>query len=460
VRLDLAQPATLSTNRSLNDLALITEQSSPHEQTLVEVPFGNASFGGGTTTFVDTQEGHPVDIAVPTDASSGIRVIGPGSADLRVGVVPFATADKNHDGVITPSEFPANLSAVFDSLEQPNALGQLPGVLTPADAPFIPTGQGGQITLASSQATGNLLGLETTGNVAFLPLPGQGANLTVAAAGSILLRDRGFIGSVQGGSVAVWSVGGSVIGGTPTAGYNAKRGIISLYTQGNSLNPRPAELSGGGNISVNSYGDLDVGGMALATLSGSGMTLESRAGSVNAGLGQPFSHPSVGFLDQEVQAIFDGAGVSSSGHLDIVAKQNIVIGVGITGAGITLNAGGNVQAGSGALTSTSGISINAGGTISGNIQAQGNIAIGSGTLSNSANVGSTSGLVTGSGSASVASNTGSSRASAENTLASNTADRATYTGGIGNGDATGVGAKRVVLIDVSSQQCDKEDCSS
>jgi len=462
VRLDLAQPATLSTNGSITDLALVTEQSSPSDQTLVEVPFGNASFGAGSRTLVDMQEGHPVDIQVPTDASSGLHVQGPGSAELLVGVVPFAIADKNHDGVITPDEFPANLSAVFDSLEQPNALGELPGVLTATDAPFIPTGQGGQITLASSRSTGNLLGLETTGDIPFLPLPGGGASLTVAAGRSILLQDRGFIGTLQGGVVDVWSVGGSVIGGTPAADYTGKRGIVSVYTSGGSLSPRPADVSGGGAISVNSFGDINVGGLALATLSGNSVTLNSRAGSVNAGLGQPFSQPAVGFdpLALEVSVDYMGAGVYATGTLDIVAKQNIVIGAGITGAGITLAAGGSVQAGTGSLSSTGGLSITAGQSISGNIQAQGNITIGGGTLSSSANVGSTGGLVTGSGAAAVASNTGSSRASAENTLASNAADRATYTGGIGNGDAGGVGARRVVLIDVSSQQCNKDDCSS
>jgi filamentous hemagglutinin family protein len=465
VRLDLAQPATLRTDGSITDLALVTEHSSPLDQTLVEVPFGNASFGAGTTTLVDMQEGHPVKVAVPTDASSGLRVQGPGSAELLVGVVPFAVADKDHDGLITtPDEFPANLSAVFDSLEQQNALGQLPGVLTAANAPFIPTGQGGQITLASSLSTGNLLGLETTGNIPFLPLSARGASLTVAAGGNILLQDRGFIGTLQGGDVDIWSVGGSVIGGTPSAAYTGKRGIISVYTSG-GLSPRTADVSGGGSISVNSFGDTNVGGLALATLSGNSITLNSRAGSVNAGVGQLFSRPAVGFdqFAREVAVNFEGAGVYSTGSLDIVAKQNILIGAGITVVGVAnLAAGGSISQGSGGTGSLSAGSavLSAGSTISGPISAQGSITIAGGTLSSSANVSSAGGLVTGAGAAGVASNTGSSRASAENTLASNTADRATYTGGIGNGDATGVGAKRVVLIDVSSQQCDRDDCSS
>lgn|GEM_PF-3946295 len=463
VRLELAQPATLSTNGSITDLALVTEQSSPLDQTLVEVPYGDASFGAGTMTLVDTQLGRPVDIQVPTDASSGLRVEGPGSAELLVGVVPFATADTNHDGMITPDEFPANLGAVFDSLEQPNALGVLPGFLTVAEAPFIPTGHGGQITLASSQSSGNLLGLETTGNIPSVPLPARGASLTVAAAGNILLQDRGFIGTLQGGSIDVWSVGGSVLGGTPAAAYTGKRGIVSLYTSA-GISVRQADLTGGGDVSVNSFGDINVGGLALATLSGSSLTLNSRTGSVNAGLGQSFSRPSIGYdqVAQEVAVDFTGSGVYSTGLLDIVAKKDIVIGAGITGAGITLSAGGSVQAGTGSLSSTGGVSITAGGTISGNIQAQGNISIGGGTLSSTASVGSTGGLVTGSGASSVASNTGSGRESAANTLASNTADQATYTGGIGSGDASGVGTRRVVLIDVSSRECDKDKdgCSS
>ncbi|HTF36167.1 MAG TPA: filamentous hemagglutinin N-terminal domain-containing protein [Myxococcota bacterium] len=470
VGLNLAQPATLTTNGSVVDLGLITEHSSSLDRTLIDVPTGNASFGAGTQTLIDTQQVDPqtgqvkpVAIPVPTDAGSGLEVNGPGTAEILVGVVPFATADKKHDGVITFDEFPGS-RAVFDSLDQPDALGIKHGQLTPSDAPFIPTGKGGELVLASSQSQGLLLGIQTIGNLAGIPVPAGGASLSVVAAGDILLQDRGFIGTLQGGPLSVSSIGGAILGGFPSTGVASKRGIVTLFTPP-GITQRLADTSGGGSISVDSFGDFNIGGLALAALSGSSITINSRGGSVNAGLGAEFSSPSV-FFDENtggVSVTYSGSGVfAEGGAVIIVAKKDIVIGAGITGAGLTISAGGSVLAGSGALSSTGGISISAGQTISGNIQAQGSISIAGGTLSSSASASSAGGLVTGAGAASVASNTGSGRASAENNLASSSLDRASFTGGVGNASGNGASGRRVVLIDVSSQPCapNDKDCSS
>jgi len=488
IQFDLAQPAMLSTktellsdtetgkgiqgvvppgppnvidNGDVVDLGLRTEQTSASEQTVISVPMGDASFGAGTQTLTDTHLKRAVQI--PTDAGSGLEVSGPGSAELLVGVVPFAQADKDHDGLITLNEFGGS-PAAFASLEQPDALGILHPELTAAEAPFIPTGSRGALTLTSSASTGFLLGLQTIGDLPTLPFPQGGASLTVVAAKDILLQDRGFIGTLQGGVLSVSSIGGQILGGFPSTLVGEKRGIVTLYSAPGTTQ-HPADANGGGAISVDSFGDFNIGGLALAALSGSSITIDSRAGSVNAGLGAPFSSATVGFSTNVggITVEYAGSGVfAQGGEVILLAKKDVVIGAGITGAGITINAGGNVLTGSGALTSTAGISLNVGGTISGNIQAQGSINVGSGTLSSGANVGSTGGLVTGAGAAAVASNTGSGRVSAENSLASNTFDRSAFSGGIENTSANAASGKRVVLIDVSSQPCSPQDkdCSS
>ena len=461
VQFDLAQPATLTTQGNVVDLGLTAEHTSPLEQTLVDVPDGNASFGSGNTTLIDAQGAHPVAVTVPQDASSGVRVEGPGSAEILVGVEPFAEADTNHDRVITFSEFPSQNFAVFDSLDQPDQFGIKHGQLTPADAPFIPTGKGGQLALESSGSTGSVLGLETTGNLPSLPLAEGGASLTVVAGGNILLQDAGFIGTLQGGAVAVSSLGGSILGGVPPVPTTNKRGIVTLFAPSGGAQT-VASSAGGGAISVDAFGDINVGGLALATLSGSSITLDSRAGSVNAGIGEKFQNPTLGLDPQtsEVVVNYVGSGVSADGSLNIVAKKNIVIGAGITGTNITISAGQAVQGGPGSLSGST-ISIKAGTTITGNIDASGSITVSGGSLSSGANVSSSGGLVTGAGAAGVASNTGSGRASAENSLASNTAeDRASYTSGMGGDSGGGASSKRVVLIDVSSSPCSGQDCAS
>ena len=74
-----------------------------------------------------------------------------------------------------------------------------------------------------------------------------------------------------------------------------------------------------------------------------------------------------------------GGGIfASSGSVDIVAEEDVDIGAGITGASIAIAAGGNINAGQGAITSSGNVSIDAGGSISGTISASGSISIGSG----------------------------------------------------------------------------------
>jgi filamentous hemagglutinin family protein len=462
VQFDLAQPATLNAAGTVGvvDLGLTTEHTSSTEQTLVDVPNGNASFGAGSMTLIDDELGHPVAVQVPGDATSGVKVQGPGSAEILVGVEPFAQADKDHDGVLTLQEFPSQNSAVFDSLDQPDEFGIKHGRLTASDAPFIPTGQGGTLALQSSASSGAALGIETTGNLPTLRLPAGGANLTVVAAGNILLQDAGYIGTLQGGSVTVSSVGGSILGGVPAPGTINKRGIVTLFAPSPppGLDVAPVATSGGGPISVDAFGDINVGGLALATLSNSSITLDSRGGSVNAGVGQKFQVLPLTLNNQtsEIQVQYAGSGVSADGPLNIVAKKDIVIGAGITGTAITIHAEA-IQEGSG-TGSIQGetISVTAN-TITGNLSATQGITV-SGNASG-ANLSSSSGLVTGAG-AGVASNTGSGRASAENTVASNTAEeRASYTGGMGGDSGGGLSGKRVVLIDVSSSPCTDQDCS-
>jgi filamentous hemagglutinin family protein len=469
VQLDLAQPALLSTNGNVFDLGLRTEQSSASEQTVINVPNGDASFGAGTQTLIDTQEIDPkthlherIPVAVPTDAGSGLEVSGPGSAEILVGVIPFAQADKDHDGVITENEFPGS-SAVFASLEQPNAFGILEPELTAQEAPFIPTGKGGALTLASSASSGFLLGLQTIGNLPDLPFAPGGANLTVVTAGDILLQDRGFIGTLQGGTLYVSSVGGQILGGFPSTSIGEKRGIVTLYSTP-GIEQHAANASGGGAISVDSFGDFNIGGLALAALSGSSITIDSRGGSVDAGLGAPFSSPTILFSENAGGLVvqYAGSGVfSNGGAIDIVAKKIVDIGAGISGGVINITAS-SVLAGSGTINSSSTVTFNVTGSISGNVQAVGSINIASGTLSSTATASSTGGLVTGAGAAAVASNTGSGRASSENSLASSTFERAAYSSGLENAASGGASGKRVVLIDVSSQPCSPQDkdCSS
>jgi filamentous hemagglutinin family protein len=465
VRFDLAEAAELSTDGSLLDSALLTQHTAASDVTRILAPNGNADFGAGFRRLrdIDPQTGRVSFVDVPDEAASGLQVSGPGSAEVLIGVVTFDQADTDHDGFIERSEFKGS-AAVFDGLNREESI---PGVkkddkLTRAEAPFLPTGAGGALSLQNANAAGNVLGLQTVGNLQNEALKAGGARLTVAAAGDVLLGSRGFIGTIQGGDLIVSSVGGAIRGGAPAADTTTKRGIVTTFTPFGTAQ-REASTSGGGHISVDSHLDFDIGGLALAALSGSSIRIESRTGSVSAGRGESFSRPLIVFDNQlkEVTVNFTGAGIAASGgNVELVAKKNIDIGAGITGAGITVKAGQNVIAGTGSISSSGSVSINASGTISGNILATGAVSISGGaTVAAGSNVSSTGGLVTGAGA--VASNTGTGRTSAETSTAADEAAAGTLTGvsglGQGNGGSSG---RRVVIIDVSSRPCESEDCRS
>src|SRR5262249_5063911 len=152
--------------------------------------------------------------------------------------------------------------AVFSSLDSfPD------GHLSPTEAPYVPTGAGGELALQSVKSTGDTIGIETTGNLPKLPLPSTGARLDVVAAGDILLHEYGFIGTLQGGDLSVSSVAGGIQAGTPPLHTVRARGIVTFYTPA-GFNDREASAAGGGEISLDSFGTFDIGGGALAALSG------------------------------------------------------------------------------------------------------------------------------------------------------------------------------------------------
>src|SRR5262249_33108573 len=147
------------------------------------------------------------------------------------------------------------------------------GGLTPAETPYVPSGRGGSIVLAGSDRDGSgalpdPLGISTGGNVRNEALPGGSADLFVAANRGINLNLRGSIGTYEGGRLAVEPVGGTRVAGAPPPGYRGRRGIVSLF-RGPGFGGAPAETSGGGPIGIDVAGDFNIGGLALATLSGS-----------------------------------------------------------------------------------------------------------------------------------------------------------------------------------------------
>jgi hypothetical protein len=97
------------------------------------------------------------------------------------------------------------------------------------------------------------------------------------------------------------------------------------------------------------------------------------------------------------------------------------------------------------------VSINAGGTISGTIQASGAVSIGSGTVTQGANI-SASGLVVGAGS--VASNSGPGKVSAETAVA---ASSATSAQAIAQRDIERQAGRSGVQIDVTSRPASGSD---
>jgi hypothetical protein len=385
-----------------------------------------------------------------------VQVAGPGTAQVLVGVVSHAEADLDGDGFVDFSEF-AGTREEFDQIDRDEILpGVTDGRLSLEEAPWIPTGRGGLLALQARDAQGFVLGLQTVGELQNEALPTGGASLEVVSAGDLLLGSRGFIGTLQGGDVRVSSVTGAIVGGVPPASTTTKRGIVTTFTEPGSAQ-REALPTGGGAISVDSLGDFDIGGLALAALSGSSIRIESISGSVSAGVGEPFSRPLIAFDNEikEVTVNFRGSGIAApGGTVELVAEQDVDIGAGITGAGITVEAGGSVLAGTGTLASTGSVSINAGQGVSGNIRASGSVSI-SGSVQSGSSISSSGGLVSGAGA--VASNTGSGRSSAETTRAGQqSADAASFAGGA----AFEAERKRVVLIDVTSRACAADDCQS
>ncbi|HVN38737.1 MAG TPA: hypothetical protein VMW19_11280, partial [Myxococcota bacterium] len=438
----------------------------------------SASFGSGSRTLIDTQTkdpqtGAPIPIAVdvPNDPRSGIIVSGPGTAAVLVGVVPFvfADADANHDGFITANEFSGS-QQLFDSYDSPFQPKLKDNKLSPSEAPsFVPSAtfdnakpadHVGELRLPDVGSAGTTAGgIETVGNNVATSLPAQGARLTVVAAGDVLLGSRGSIGTLEGGDVTVASLTGAVRGGVPPAGTIDQRGIFSLYASPTSgASTRPAEPTGGGDILVDAYGDIDVGGLAIAALSGGDITVGSRAASFKGGVSSPFADPSVRFDPQAnlVVASFEGGGLNASGDpkgdVTIKAVKDIDIGAGITGGNINLGAGGNItSSGSGAIAGST-VTLGAAGTITGNVSAVGAVTVTGGTVTGGS-MSSSTGLVTGAGSG-VGSNAGGSKTSADTNLASQQMAQNGSLSGSGLGDAAGAGGPRQgVRIDVSSQPC-------
>jgi len=457
IQLDLAEAAWLETEGDIRDLALRTQHSSVLDSTRILVPNGNASFGGGKTEIedVDPETGEVSVVAVDDQAATGLQVAGPGSAQVLVGVRSHASLDANGDGFVDRSEFTGS-SALFDSLDRDeNAVGQTDGRISASEAPWLPTGQGGSLSLQASGAEGAVLGIQTVGGLQNEALPASGATLEVVAAGDIDLGARGFIGTLQGGNLSVRSVAGGLTAGQPAPGVTTKRGIVTTFTGPGSAQ-RPADATGGGAIDVVTLGDFDIGGLALAALSGSDIKIESIEGSVSAGVGEPFSVPLIAYDNEtrEVTVSYRGAGIAApGGTVELVAKKDVNIGAGITGAGITVNAGGNVNAGSGAIVSSGSVSITAGQTVSGNIQATGSVSI-VGSVQSGANVSSSGGVVS---CGPVGANAGAGRTSVDATRATKQAENQGGFG-TGSGPADGAERKRVVLIDVTSRPCEDAEC--
>ncbi|MFO0690570.1 MAG: filamentous hemagglutinin N-terminal domain-containing protein [Myxococcota bacterium] len=460
IRFELAEAAWLETSGgSVRDLALLTQHTSALDSSRIVVPRGDARFGSGTLEIedVDPQTGAITRVAVADQAASGLQVAGPGSAQVLVGVESHATADANGDGFIELSEFKGS-AALFRLLDRDETLpGVTDGRLSVHEAPWLPTGQGGSLALQARGAEGGVLGIQTVGGLQNAVLPTGGAKLEVVAAQDIRLNERGFIGTLQGGKLDLRSVGGSITAGIPVPGTTTKRGIVTTFTGPGSAQ-READATGGGDISIVSLGDFDIGGLALAALSGSAISIESIDGSVSAGVGESFSRPLIAFDNEtrEITVSYRGAGIAApGGKVELVAKKDVNIGAGITGAGITVQAGGNVNAGSGAIVSSGSVSISAGQNISGTIQAGGSVSI-SGNVQSGSSISSSGGIVSGAGS--VASNTGTGRTSAD---AAGATRRAEAQGGFGSGSGPATaGQRRVVLIDVTSRPCADDECES
>ncbi len=417
---DLAEAATLlagpaedeeftGQQADIVDVALITQHNRASDVTSVLAPFGDILFAAEPRVLTDRETGLPVEI--PGNVEAGVTVAGPGQLLVAAGV-------EGNGGAASA------------------------------------TGVGGRLGL-SNVVSGDRSsrGIETIGNLNNAALPGTGAAITVVTAGDIELNDRGSIDTLQGGNIAIASLGGALIGGAPDPSFTGKRGVFTLFVAGSG---QPVSGSGGGSISVDVAGNFDIGLSALAALSGGDIALRSRSGSVSAGAAQPFeilgvtSNPT----DNLPLVRYLGGGIfASSGTVTIVADQDVDIGAGITGGTIAIAAGGNINAGTGSITSSGNISIDAGGTISGNIQASGAISIGSGTVSQSASF-AAGGLVVGAGA--VGSNTGPGKVGAETAVAagSPTATLAAAQTGLAGQQSRRSG----VDVEVTSRPASGTDC--
>jgi hypothetical protein len=471
---------------SLVDFALLTQNNKASDETLVWVPIGDADFGS-----VSQAPG------VPPNPYSGIRVAGPGTAKLLVGVLPNAPqVDLNGNGVIDPDEStgdrdgqpgvsasewlgpPAAFTALDDSQRVFNLgagleLGSGPifssrlviegggdGVLTPAEAPYVPSGRGGNIVLASAPAgvpaaqLPPTLGISTIGNV-FTPtgqqpvLPTKSADLWVVAGGDIDLNTRGSIETDQGGRLVVESVAGGITAGNPPPGYMGDRGIVTLFRPP-GFGQQAVSTTGGGSIGIDTDSDFSVGGLALVSLSGGNIDVYSRSGSIDAGVGSEFQNPSVSVTAEGVvQVSYLGSGIAAlGGNVNLHAHEDVRIGAGITGAGITIDAGQSIQAGSGSVNASGNVNLSAGQSIQGTFSSStGSINVSGGTVGQGANL-SAAGIVAGAG-AGVGSNTGGGKVSAE---LNNLSDRAaeTASGGFQTASALATGASHGVVIQVTS----------
>jgi filamentous hemagglutinin family protein len=494
VTLDLAKPAYALTgdpgndglfgtpddgvDGSIVDFGLITQHTKASDETAIWVPIGNASFGADAPA-----------PGVDPDLLSGLQVAGPGSAKLLVGVLPNSpqvdtnangkldpdesSGDRNGDGGVDSSEWRGS-SAVFTHIDESQReylpagssaifsnRGLIPpgggnGVVTAAESPYVPSGRGGQIRLAAAVPESEApfsLGINAIGNARNTTLPTASAALFVAADGDIDLNGRGSIETYQGSRLVVESVSGGVRGGSPPVDatgspFTGRRGIVTLFRPP-GFGDAPASESGGGAIGVDTQEDVDVGGLALASLSGSDITIYSRDGSIDAGVSSPFSNPIV-FVSGSgaVLVNYEGGGIfAKGGNIGLFAKQDIKIGAGISGAGITIDAGGSlVGGGAGGIAGTN-VNIDVGGSISGSISATGSINVAGGSVAQGASL-SAGGLVAGAG-AGIGSNSGGNKASSELASLSGTASE-TAAAGFQTAHAVATG-ERQVMIQVTSR---------
>ena len=452
---------------SIFDFALLTQHSRATDTTVLWVPIGDASFGATS----------PAPGVAP-DLGSGLQVAGPGHAELLVGVVPNApqvdvngngridpeesAGDRNGDGRVDRNEWRGS-AGVFDGIDGRFVpLGVGDGVLTPDETPFVSSGRGGSIRLAAALPTDRAplsLGISTIGNVRNETVPAGSAELTVAADGDIDLGGRGSIETYQGSDLRVQSVSGGIRAGSAPAGFTGRRGIVTLYRSA-GFGDRPAAAAGGGPISVDAHGDFDIGGLALAALSGSDIAIVSRDGSIDAGESAPFSNPSV-FVDPSgtVNVKYEGGGIfANAGNIALLAKQDVRIGAGITGQSIDIDAGGSLVGGGSGGISGGNVSINVSGSISGNISASGSISVAGGSVSQGASL-SAGGVVAGAG-AGVGSNASGGKVSTE---LSDITERAATIGAGGfqtASAAANAGGHRGVMIQVTSRVIDDPDDDS